>query len=460
MEEIQLMATKIINTRLVTRNDTYKNWSTSNPVLLKGEVAIVTDGSLGASCYSAHGTTYIVVGDGVTAFNDLKPVSKDVFDSLSYHIKDNEKAINDIQEAIKDIDSDTLIDDDYYWGFDGSKGKKLIARAASGASGASGAASGTPSNLIEIDLADGTSGSSEPTIKLSDSVSISPKQIASENYIFDSTGISFRNGVGSPTSVTIAREYGNGTFEFPNTSGSAEGLGASGHFVLATTNETSELDTKINTTKTALEDKIKEQVASVFRFKGTVSDLTTLEAVENPVIGDVYHVTANHTEYVYATVDGSETASWEELGSSGLYALKTDLDAEIAERQELETNLDTEKYRALREEADIRANIDTEIADREAADETLANRIAAIEAVTTPVDGTTIVRDETTKIISVGVIQEANLSDDIKTKLNATTNTDSSLAIDDNDKLTVNEVSTDKLIQGSYTLVLDGGSSN
>ena len=86
-------------------------------------------------------------------------------------------------------------------------------------------------------------------------------------------------------------------------------MGASGHFILATTNETTELDSKIDTTKTDLEAKIKEQVASVFRFKGTVADLTALNAIENPTIGDVYHVTDNHTEYVYATVDGSETAS-------------------------------------------------------------------------------------------------------------------------------------------------------
>ena len=90
----------------------------------------------------------------------------------------------------------------------------------------------------------------------------------------------------------------------------------------------------------------------------------------------------------------------------------------------------------------------------------MADRIAAIEAATTPVDGTTIVRNETTKIISVGIIEEDNLSETVKTKLNTTTDTDSSLTIDDNNKLTVNEVSTDKLIQGTDTLVLDGGSSN
>lgn len=450
------MATKKINTRLVTRNDTYKNWSTNNPVLLKGEIAVVTNADLGASCYSVTGSTYIVVGDGVTAFNDLKPVSKDVFDSLSDHIKANEEAISEIQS------SDTLIDDDYYWGFDGSKGKKLVQKTSKE----------DTDSLIEFSnedagpkiLVNGASGYSTSiegnSIRLTGS--------GSDSASISSSGIEFQYGSGG-ASIKLDNYAGyqtwdistptSGTFTFPDKS-SGTGLGASGHFILATTNETTELDTKIDTTKTDLETKIKEQVASVFRFKGTVADLTALNAIENPTIGDVYHVTDNHTEYVYATVDGSETASWEELGSSGLYALKTDLEAEVAERQELETSLDAEKNRALQEEADIRANLTTETTNRETAEQTLADRIAAIEAATTPVDGTTIVRNETTKIISVGIIEEDNLSEAVKTKLNTTTDTDNSLTIDDNNKLTVNEVSTDKLIQGTNTLVLDGGSSN
>ena len=468
------MATKKINSRLITRNDTYENWSTNNPVLLKGEIAVVTNADLGASCYSVTGSTYIVVGDGVTAFNDLKPVSKDVFDSLSDHIKANEEAISEIQN------SDTLIDDDYYWGFDGSKGKKLVQKTGKEST----------DSLIEFSnedagpkiLINGASGYSTSiegnSIRLTGSIS------GSDYASISSSGIKFQYGSDSTSISTsgIEYQYGSnsasikldnlagyqtwdfstptsGTFTFPNKS-SGTGLGASGHFILATTNETTELDSKIDTTKTDLEAKIKEQVASVFRFKGTVADLTALNAIENPTIGDVYHVTDNHTEYVYATVDGSETASWEELGSSGLYALKTDLEAEVAERQELETSLDAEKNRALREEADIRANLTTETTNRETAEQTLADRIAAIEAATTPVDGTTIVRNEITKIISVGIIEEDNLSETIKTKLNTTTDTDSSLTIDDNNKLTVNEVSTDKLIQGTDTLVLDGGSSN
>ena len=36
------MANKTLNTRISLKYDTYENWSTNNPVLLSGEVAIAT----------------------------------------------------------------------------------------------------------------------------------------------------------------------------------------------------------------------------------------------------------------------------------------------------------------------------------------------------------------------------------------------------------------------------------
>lgn len=37
------MATKTLSTRIVMRNDTAENWTTKNPVLLKGEFGVETD---------------------------------------------------------------------------------------------------------------------------------------------------------------------------------------------------------------------------------------------------------------------------------------------------------------------------------------------------------------------------------------------------------------------------------
>lgn len=54
------MAKKIIKARLKQRTDTQANWAANNPVLLEGELGLVTDDK---NLYK--------VGDGVTAWNDL-----------------------------------------------------------------------------------------------------------------------------------------------------------------------------------------------------------------------------------------------------------------------------------------------------------------------------------------------------------------------------------------------------
>lgn len=54
------MAKKIIKARLKQRTDTQANWTANNPVLLEGELGLVTDDK---NLYK--------VGDGVTAWNDL-----------------------------------------------------------------------------------------------------------------------------------------------------------------------------------------------------------------------------------------------------------------------------------------------------------------------------------------------------------------------------------------------------
>lgn len=79
--------------------------------------------------------------------------------------------------------------------------------------------------------------------------------------------------------------------------------------------------------KKYVDDTIASKVASVFKFKGTKPTFEDLPKTGN-VEGDVWHIEADHTEYVWATVDGALNPSWEALGGtidlSG-YALKTDL---------------------------------------------------------------------------------------------------------------------------------------
>lgn len=54
------MATNTLNTRIVLKNDTAANWSTSTLVLLSGEIAIESD------------TRKVKIGDGTNTFKDLK----------------------------------------------------------------------------------------------------------------------------------------------------------------------------------------------------------------------------------------------------------------------------------------------------------------------------------------------------------------------------------------------------
>ncbi|MEE1197556.1 MAG: hypothetical protein U0K54_00170 [Acutalibacteraceae bacterium] len=58
------MADKIfLNARYAFRSDTLDNWQNSNPILEKGEPAVVTDGIDGE---------WLKIGDGVTPFNSLE----------------------------------------------------------------------------------------------------------------------------------------------------------------------------------------------------------------------------------------------------------------------------------------------------------------------------------------------------------------------------------------------------
>ena len=57
------MSDKIyLNARFGFRHDTLSNWQSENPVLLKGEISIVSD---------AENENWLKIGDGATAWNDL-----------------------------------------------------------------------------------------------------------------------------------------------------------------------------------------------------------------------------------------------------------------------------------------------------------------------------------------------------------------------------------------------------
>lgn len=104
-----------------------------------------------------------------------------------------------------------------------------------------------------------------------------------------------------------------------------------------------------------LDDKISalsNKLTSIFKFKGSKDNLDTIQAVESPETGDVYHNSANGGEYVY---DGTQ---WELLGLSidlELYAKTADVTSSInAAKEDLEGQITTAT-------ADLQGKIDTKV---------------------------------------------------------------------------------------------------
>lgn len=104
-----------------------------------------------------------------------------------------------------------------------------------------------------------------------------------------------------------------------------------------------------------LDDKISalsNKLTSIFKFKGSKDNLDTIQAVESPETGDVYHNSANGGEYVY---DGTQ---WELLGLSidlEPYAKTADVTSSInAAKEDLEGQITTVT-------ADLQGKIDTKV---------------------------------------------------------------------------------------------------
>lgn len=77
------MANTTLNTRIQLKYDTYANWTTNNPVLLSGEIAVVVvPASSGA--VPNEPTVLFKVGDGNTSFNALQWVAAPAADVYSW----------------------------------------------------------------------------------------------------------------------------------------------------------------------------------------------------------------------------------------------------------------------------------------------------------------------------------------------------------------------------------------
>lgn len=95
------------NARIQQKSDTLDNWAAQNPVLLFGEMVVVTE------CPTDVGPSVrLKVGDGSTAFNDLGFLDTDVVTALSNTagiLDEHSTDINELQESKVEIDNQTII---------------------------------------------------------------------------------------------------------------------------------------------------------------------------------------------------------------------------------------------------------------------------------------------------------------------------------------------------------------
>ena len=77
------MATKEFKARLVNKIDTYANWTSNDPVLLKGEIAIV-DVPASTDVVQQEPAVLMKIGDGTKKFSELPWISAKSADVYSW----------------------------------------------------------------------------------------------------------------------------------------------------------------------------------------------------------------------------------------------------------------------------------------------------------------------------------------------------------------------------------------
>lgn len=101
------MAEKVLNTRIQLKYDSFTNWTTNNPVLKQGEVAIATidtaEKNLTAASLQNTPNLMIKVGDGTNHYNDLKFLSALAADVYAW-AKEAKKPVYKASE-IEELDS-------------------------------------------------------------------------------------------------------------------------------------------------------------------------------------------------------------------------------------------------------------------------------------------------------------------------------------------------------------------
>ncbi len=377
------MAEITLNTRLVLRNDTSANWGTNGTkVLLKGEPIIVWDGT----------TPKIKIGDGTQTVADLPWAFINSSDAQSLITAEIGKlgwvknvtitgTGNGLANATYSGGTLTITKGNFLTAHQDISGKVDKINTAAKESGfykfaynAQGQViSSTPvtksdiTNLgIPAQNTDTTYTFSGATISGGANLTLTPSSGDTDSIGILGSGattVSFAEGkitissTDNNTTYTFGEGSTNGAFTVTPSGSSSQSVKIHGLGSAAYTNSTAYATAAQGTlatnampkaggtftgapiwatvptadghlaNKKYVDDTIASKVASVFKFKGTKPTFEDLPKTGN-VEGDVWHVEADHIEYVWATVDGALSPSWEALGGTidlTGYALKTDL---------------------------------------------------------------------------------------------------------------------------------------
>ena len=377
------MAEITLNTRLVLRNDTSANWGTNGTkVLLKGEPIIVWDGT----------TPKIKIGDGTQTVADLPWAFINSSDAQSLITTEIGKlgwvknvtitgtgnglanatysggtltitkgtfltAHQDISGKVDKINIPTKESGFYKFAYNAQgqvTSSAAVTKADITALGIPASDTNTTYTFAGSAISGGANLTLTPSSGSANTVSLSGSGATTVSFADGKITISSTD---NNTTYTFAEGTTNGAFSVTPSSGTAQSVKIHGLGSAAYT-DSSEYATAAQGTlatnampkaggtftgapiwatvptadghlanKKYVDDTIASKVASVFKFKGTKPTFEDLPKTGN-VEGDVWHVEADHIEYVWATVDGALSPSWEALGGTidlNGYALKTDL---------------------------------------------------------------------------------------------------------------------------------------
>lgn len=285
------MAEKVLNTRIQLKYDTYANWSTNNPVLKSGEMAItVVPAETGA--VQQEPAILIKVGDGTKNYNDLMFVSGlagDVYAWAKAATKPSYAAteISGLAEYIAGEIQDT---DTTYQVVQGATAYewKLQSKGKEDPSWTDVSTITVPTTAASAEVV--TGGTKLPTAGavadfVTGKIAALKKEDAEVTGQFV-TAVSEADGV-----ITVTRKA-------PTVSDISD-------LVFNSTYNSS-------TNKAATMQDVNAALSSVLKFKGTKATEAELPQDSN-VVGDVWYVTQDDTEYVWVENEGG-TGRWEEFG--------------------------------------------------------------------------------------------------------------------------------------------------